>query len=221
MSCCLTLTLFLLSSPHSPPLTHLHRRSISRTPHHTRYTLYIRASPPRLSHTQVVTICDAPALHSALLCHHHLCHCSSRACIKLLCRLSDTSALSYQRTLSPSITIPHPLINMSSNKMEQSLDDILKASKTSRRGRAGRRSGAGRPAAAPAPVGGVSKSTKQGKQAKAAPTAPAASLGGETKIMVSNLVCASSRFILDHANTQQPRDIDQTQLQVCKTDAGL
>jgi len=94
---------------------------------------------------------------------------------------------------------------MSSNKMEQSLDDILKASKTSRRGRAGRRSGAGRPAAAPAPVGGVSKSTKQGKQTKAAPTAPAASLGGETKIMVSNL----------------PRDIDQTQLQVCKTDPGL
>jgi THO complex subunit 4 len=78
---------------------------------------------------------------------------------------------------------------MSSNKMEQSLDDILKASKTTRRGRGGRRSGAGRPAAAPAPVGGVSKSTRQGKQAKAAPTAPAAGLSGETKIMVSNLVC--------------------------------
>ncbi|CAE7011426.1 hypothetical protein CFE70_002059 [Pyrenophora teres f. teres 0-1] len=86
---------------------------------------------------------------------------------------------------------------MSSNKMEQSLDDILKASKSSRRGRAGRRSGAGRPATAPVPVGGVSKSTKQGKPAKATPTAPGASLGGETKIMVSNL----------------PRDIDQVQLQ--------
>lgn len=77
---------------------------------------------------------------------------------------------------------------MSSNKMEQSLDDILKASKTSRRGRSSRRSGAGRPAAAPAPVGGVAKSTKQGKPAKAAPAAPAAILAGETKIMVSNLV---------------------------------
>ncbi|KAL1792138.1 hypothetical protein ACET3X_009889 [Alternaria dauci] len=88
---------------------------------------------------------------------------------------------------------------MSSNKMEQSLDDILKASKTSRRGRSGRKStGTGRPAAAAAPVGGVSKSTKQqGRQPKAAPTAPAASLGGETKIMVSNL----------------PRDIDNVQLQ--------
>jgi len=105
--------------------------------------------------------------------------------------------------------------------MEQSLDDILKASKTSRRGRAGRRSGAGRPATAPAPVGGVSKATKQGKPTKAAPTAPAASLGGETKIMVSNLVCLRNRFTSDVANMPQPRDIDQTQLQVCKTDAGL
>ncbi|KAI4708363.1 hypothetical protein J4E89_006987 [Alternaria sp. Ai002NY15] len=88
---------------------------------------------------------------------------------------------------------------MSSNKMEQSLDDILKASKTSRRGRGARRSGAGRPAATTAPVGGVAKSTKQGnKQSKPAPTAPAASFGGgETKIMVSNL----------------PRDIDNSQLQ--------
>ncbi|CAN9165569.1 unnamed protein product [Alternaria alternata] len=88
---------------------------------------------------------------------------------------------------------------MSSNKMEQSLDDILKASKISRRGRSGRKStGTGRPATTAAPVGGVSKSTKQqGRQPKAAPTAPAASLGGETKIMVSNL----------------PRDIDNAQLQ--------
>jgi THO complex subunit 4 len=86
---------------------------------------------------------------------------------------------------------------MSSNKMEQSLDDILKASKTSRRGRSNRRSGAGRPATAAAPVGGVAKSTKQAKPTKAAPAAPAAVLGGETKIMVSNL----------------PRDIDQAQLQ--------
>jgi len=97
---------------------------------------------------------------------------------------------------------------MSSNKMEQSLDDILKASKTSRRGRSARKSGAGagRPAAAAAPVGGVSKSAKpQGRQPKGAPTAPAAAFAGETKIMVSNL----------------PRDIDNAQLQVCKTDAGL
>jgi THO complex subunit 4 len=88
---------------------------------------------------------------------------------------------------------------MSSNKMEQSLDDILKASKGARRGRSARRSGAGRPAAAAAPVGGVAKSTKQGnKQSKPAPTAPAASFGGETKIMVSNLVCSRRQSHAKH-----------------------
>jgi THO complex subunit 4 len=112
---------------------------------------------------------------------------------------------------------------MSSNKMEQSLDDILKASKTSRRGRSGRKStGTGRPATTAAPVGGVSKSTKQqGRQPKAAPTAPAASLGGETKIMVSNLVSQTQHSHTNTTNISQPRDIDNAQLQVCKTDAGL
>ena len=62
-----------------------------------------------------------------------------------------------------------------------------------------RRSGAGRPAAAAAPVGGVAKSTKQGnKQSKPAPTAPAAAFGGETKIMVSNLVCSHRQSTKDH-----------------------
>lgn len=71
---------------------------------------------------------------------------------------------------------------MSAGKLDQSLDEILKTGKTSRRGRGARRSGAGRPA----PVGGVQKTTKQ---AKAAPTAPAAAHGsGESKIMISNLV---------------------------------
>jgi THO complex subunit 4 len=113
---------------------------------------------------------------------------------------------------------------MSSNKMEQSLDDILKASKTSRRGRSARKSGAGagRPAAAAAPVGGVSKSTKpQGRQPKGAPTAPAAAFAGETKIMVSNLVCQIRQSHTKTTNISQPRDIDNAQLQVCKTDAGL
>lgn len=86
-----------------------------------------------------------------------------------------------------------------SNKMELSLDEILKTSKTnsSRRGRGGRKSTSGRPAPAAAPVGGVAKNTRQNKQAKPVPTAPAASFGGETKIMVSNL----------------PLDVEQGQLQ--------
>lgn len=84
-----------------------------------------------------------------------------------------------------------------SNKMELSLDEILKTSKNTapRRGRGGRKSTSGRPAPAATPVGGVAKNTRQSKQAKSVPTAPAASFGGETKIMVSNLVCRTSTVI--------------------------
>ncbi|KAH9865476.1 hypothetical protein J1614_009060 [Plenodomus biglobosus] len=94
-----------------------------------------------------------------------------------------------------------------SNKMELSLDEILKTSKTTtnRRGRAGRKSNSGRPVPVAAPVGGVAKNTRQNKQAKAAPTAPAASFGGETKIMVSNL----------------PLDVEQGQLQDYFTGVGV
>lgn len=83
----------------------------------------------------------------------------------------------------------------SGDKMELSLDEILKSSKKSGgRGRGGRRNNPGRPAASGAPVGGVAKNTRQNKPAKANPAAPAPALGGETKIMVSNLV--SNKHIL-------------------------
>jgi THO complex subunit 4 len=79
---------------------------------------------------------------------------------------------------------------MSTGKLDQSLDDILKTRRQStRRGRGPRRAGAGRPAATEAPVGGVHKTTKQPKQTKAVPTGPAAG-SGESKIMISNLVCS-------------------------------
>jgi THO complex subunit 4 len=80
---------------------------------------------------------------------------------------------------------------MSTGKLDQSLDDILKTRRqSSRRGRGSRRPGAGRPAATEAPVGGVQKTTKQAKQAKAVPTGPASGATGESKIMISNLVCS-------------------------------
>jgi THO complex subunit 4 len=94
---------------------------------------------------------------------------------------------------------------MSESRLDQSLESIISSRKQStRKGRGGRRSEAGRPAATAAPVGGVKKSTKQTKQPKAAPAGPAPS-GGESKIMISNL----------------PLDVEQGQLQVCKTAAGL
>ena len=88
-----------------------------------------------------------------------------------------------------------------SNKMELSLDEILKTSKAPRgRGRGGRRSNPGRAATSAAPVGGVAKSTRQNKPAKSAPTAPAASANGETKIMVSNLVSTLATSQLNYTN---------------------
>lgn len=113
------------------------------------------------------------------------------------------------KRIPPTTTLPKITISPSvimSNKMELSLDEILKTSKKSGgRGRGGRRSNAGRPAASTAPVGGVAKSTKQSRPAKATPTAPAASMGGETKIMVSNL----------------PLDVEQDALQKYFVDVGL
>lgn len=77
---------------------------------------------------------------------------------------------------------------MSTGKLDQSLDDILKTRRQStRRGRGPRRAGPGRPAVSEAPVGGVQKHTKSAKPAKAIPTGPAASGSGESKIMISNL----------------------------------
>ena len=87
---------------------------------------------------------------------------------------------------------------MSTGKLDQSLDDILKTTRSStRRGRGARR-GAGRPTTTQAPVGGVHKATRQNKQNKAVPTAPAASgAGGESKIMISNLVSDFHTFRIE------------------------
>ena len=107
------------------------------------------------------------------------------------------------------------------DKLNSSLDDILKANPRSstRRGRGPRRSGPGR--RPEAPVGGVAKTTKQAKPNKALPTAPAAPSGGETKIMISNLVCHLYHSGLQHANTVQPFDVEENQLKVCKAFEGL
>jgi THO complex subunit 4 len=76
------------------------------------------------------------------------------------------------------------------DKLNSSLDDI--------RGVGNRRSGPGR--TTEAPVGGVAKTTRQNKPNKAAPAAPAAPSGGETKIMISNLVCPAPSLCSKSAN---------------------
>ncbi|QIW99830.1 hypothetical protein AMS68_005348 [Peltaster fructicola] len=88
-----------------------------------------------------------------------------------------------------------------SGKLDQSLDAIMKESKTARRGRGGRTAGTRRAATAAkakiaAPAGGISKNTKQTKGSK--PTGPIvnAPTTGESKIIVSGL----------------PEDVDETQI---------
>ncbi|KAF4307209.1 putative RNA recognition motif containing protein [Botryosphaeria dothidea] len=77
-----------------------------------------------------------------------------------------------------------------SDKLNQSLDEILKANKRATRARPGaRRAATGKGAAAAAPVGGVKKNTKGPKAAAKTntPTGPAPKAHGDSKILVSNL----------------------------------
>lgn len=85
----------------------------------------------------------------------------------------------------------HHHLNMS-GKLDQSLDEILSTRRKTagRRGRAGRRVGNGTKVATATPAGGIQKNTRSAKTAPekgAVPSGPAAG-GGESKIIVSNLV---------------------------------
>ena len=111
-----------------------------------------------------------------------------------------------------------------SSKLDTSLDDILKTRRQTKgpgRGRGGRRSDAARPAPS-GPVGGVGKSTRPAKQPKAAPAAAAVIPETNGKILVSGLVSTpTNTHDLQLTNSLQPHDVDQNQLQVCQTIAGL
>lgn len=108
-----------------------------------------------------------------------------------------------------------------SSKLDQGLDDIISSNRTSR----GR--GRGRPArrvaskARTAPVGGIKKNTRTATKDNikaAAPTGPA-NATGDSKVIVSNLVCATLQWPhrLLHANSGQPSDVNEQQIKVCLT----
>lgn len=78
-----------------------------------------------------------------------------------------------------------------SDKLDQSLDEILNSRRqTARHGRGGRRAPSSAKPSVAAPVGGVKKNTRttRGSVRAAVPSGPAAG-SGDSKIIVSNLVC--------------------------------
>jgi THO complex subunit 4 len=77
-----------------------------------------------------------------------------------------------------------------SGKLDQSLDTIMTERRKSARTRRPRRNPASK-TAAPAPVGGIKKTTKPAKNAEKIATPVATHGSGESKIIVSNLVSCS------------------------------
>lgn len=81
-----------------------------------------------------------------------------------------------------------------SGKLDQSLGEVISAQRRSAGRRRSQRGAAGRPKAAP-PVGGIQKTAKpvRGAAGKAAPSKKNTP-HGESKVIVSNLVCANSKL---------------------------
>lgn len=86
-----------------------------------------------------------------------------------------------------------------SGKLDQSLDEILNSRRqTARRGRGGRQGSNLAKANASAPVGGIKKNvrTTRGAGRAVVPSGPLAA-HGESKIIVSNLVCTAILYQCD------------------------
>jgi THO complex subunit 4 len=111
-----------------------------------------------------------------------------------------------------------------SGKLDQSLDEITTAQRRSTRARrpAQRRSTSGRPTPA-APVGGIQKSTKPARGAANKPAlAKAAAAHGDSKVIVSNLVCdgtfssgTKEKIFERMLTSQKPKDVTEKQIKVC------
>lgn len=105
-----------------------------------------------------------------------------------------------------------------SGKLDQPLDEIISSQRQSGGRRRTTRRNAGKPAAT-APVGGVTK-TRQTRAATAAKPAPtkAATAGGISKVVVSNLVsCLPLRSPSSAARltSKQPKDVNEGMIKVC------
>ena len=107
-----------------------------------------------------------------------------------------------------------------SDKLNQSLDEILSTQRrNATKRRSTRRTAVGNRPAPTAPAGGIQKKPQTARNANKPIPAKGSGLTGESKIMVSNLVSSSS---IPHrgpdrgADSQmQPKDVSEAQIKVC------
>lgn len=106
-----------------------------------------------------------------------------------------------------------------SGKLDQTLDEILSTQRrNANKRRSTRRTSVGNRPAPAAPAGGVQKKPQPGRNGTKQTPAKAGGLVGESKIMVSNLVCEPPSTLLDRARSltiPQPKDVSEGQIKVC------
>ena len=92
---------------------------------------------------------------------------------------------------------------MSTDKLNQSLDEIMKDSKTGRKGRGGKpvRKAAAKAKVAVAPTDGVTKNRRGARPVTTAPAVAAPATIGDNRILISGLVSsATCHVLLQNAN---------------------
>lgn len=106
-----------------------------------------------------------------------------------------------------------------SGKLDQSLDEIVSTQRKAGGRRGGRnttRRASGRTTTV-APVGGVQKNSKKPQTAAKQAPAKAAAGPGDSKVVVSNLVCKNPLSYLARLRTDmpKPKDVTESQIKVC------
>lgn len=104
-----------------------------------------------------------------------------------------------------------------SSKLDKPLDDIVSAKRQSARNRRPSQRRSTGPKVA-APIGGIQKTSKPARGSAAKPVpAKGAAAHGESKVIVSNLVCVlyRSRVLNTPLTIFQPKDVSEQQIKVC------
>lgn len=105
-----------------------------------------------------------------------------------------------------------------SGKLDQSLDEILSTQRrNATKRRSTRRTAVGNRPAPTAPAGGIQKKPQPARGSAKPAAGKGAGIVGESKIMVSNLVCQPRKSLtrIQALTTRQPKDVSEAQIKVC------